>query len=297
MRTARSPWPLALLLAGLSGPAFAREATLSVDRAQEASGCPDRDALAAAVRARLSYDPFVDAAPTALQVSFSRSAQEWIATVRSGASERTLRSAAADCAELAEAVALSVAVAVDPRAFAPKPPPAPAPAPAPPPEVPLRWHAYAAPLVAFNAAPAPNAGALLGVGFSRGAFLAQLEARVDLPAGIAIAGGSVATQLLGAALVPCYTYRWLGVCAAVFAGAMRVTGEGLPDAQRASAFVFSAGPRVFLDVPLHAAFSLRPSAEVAAPFTRTTITVGTATAWVTPAVTAQLHLAAIFHFE
>ncbi|MBK7860703.1 MAG: hypothetical protein IPJ65_19290 [Archangiaceae bacterium] len=270
------------------------------------------------MRARLASDPFSDPKPDAFAVSFSLEAdRSWRATVRRTAgdaapTERALRSTAADCAELAESVAFSIALAIDPRVLSGKPPepprpeppapvatpapaaPAPAPAPAP---TPVRLEAALSGAATLGSAPSVSGGGLLSIGVSRGPLLGLVELRVEAPGSAAVGTGAISTQVLGATALPCYHFPVVGLCGALFLGGMRVGSSGLTDAQNGTALVVALGPRLFAELQVLRWLSLRALLEASFVFTRTTITVGAAPAWVTPPVMGLVGAGAVFHFE
>ncbi len=100
----------------------------------DASGtsCPGKDALVAAVTARVGTNPFENAAASTLMVQASPSGSGLVATVvrtkpdGTGTGKRELTSAQADCRELFALIELEVTLAIDPLA---KTAPAPAAAP------------------------------------------------------------------------------------------------------------------------------------------------------------------------
>jgi hypothetical protein len=114
--------------------------TLSYTSAKSATSCPDENTFRGLVAARLGYDPFVGAGVRTLTVDFERRGQTVVGRLDLSADgdaravERTLRTGADDCFELATSMALVVAVAIDPNA-SPDSTPAPAreaPDPVPP---------------------------------------------------------------------------------------------------------------------------------------------------------------------
>ncbi len=173
-----------------------------------------------AIATRLGYDPVVDphqagvgGANRTLVVDFAMekgTAKVALRLVGTGAevlAQKTLVSQTGACAELASAAALAAAVLLDPRAMFPVPPreppagqsldsssagtwpwyepppsvPPPPPPPASPPS-PWRWHGGLEALGCVGCAPAPNVGALLFVGVSKGRPGLDVGVRADLPA-------------------------------------------------------------------------------------------------------------------
>lgn len=125
---------------------------LVVDRAPEAADCPDASALAAAV-ARHTQRPALDpngedAGASIYEVKILHSAEGYAATLKVGDLTRQLSDPGTTCAELADALALTLAILLDsdpatspaaPAEPSPPPPSPPAPAvvlPKPPPPLP-----------------------------------------------------------------------------------------------------------------------------------------------------------------
>src|SRR5690349_21006693 len=115
---------LGCLVAALLALASARAAahpTASLEyRRPESSDCPDQAALAAQVKQRLGYDPFLPGAERVVRAAIERAAGGLVATVelrgREGAvlGTRSIASPTFECAELAQALVLAVCIAIDP---------------------------------------------------------------------------------------------------------------------------------------------------------------------------------------
>jgi hypothetical protein len=107
---------LASLLVGLT--TALTPVHLDVERADDDGACPDADALAAAVQARVGAGAVVAGAHRRIVVDFVRAGDGWAGDVRmfDGDAERGRRALgpAADCAAVAEAVVLTVSLVVDP---------------------------------------------------------------------------------------------------------------------------------------------------------------------------------------
>lgn len=114
------PMMLAMVLTASLGTTW----TLSVQRSEAASSCPDQVRLRRAIAERLGRDPFSDSAPLgdarSLSVQFSRDGGRHLATVSlveaqgRATGTRELSSTASDCTELAGAVVLAATIAIDP---------------------------------------------------------------------------------------------------------------------------------------------------------------------------------------
>lgn len=136
------PRALAALAAlALAAPSVAAAdpplARLVVHRAQAAADCPDAPALAAAVHA-LVQRPALDPASTdhlapVYDIQIFRDDEGYAAILQAGGLTRQLSDPGATCAELAEALALTLAILLDTEAAPPPPPPLPSPPPSPSP--------------------------------------------------------------------------------------------------------------------------------------------------------------------
>lgn len=114
-----------------SSPAWAAPLPrIVVVRPPEAEDCPDAPALALAVEGQM-HRPALDATSTdtaipAYEVTVSRGKDGYAATIRSGDSIRELSDPGSTCAELADALALTLTILLDSDAAAEAPPSAPA---------------------------------------------------------------------------------------------------------------------------------------------------------------------------
>lgn len=105
-------------------------AWLSVDRSDNAAGCPDAAALQSATEALLDQPP--DGQVRLIHVAFERSEGRFVATLRRVDSDhagRKLRDNHADCEPLAQAVVTTLALMLETRALEAREPPPPEPAP------------------------------------------------------------------------------------------------------------------------------------------------------------------------
>lgn len=208
-------------------------------RGPGAEGCPDEAAMRAAVAARLGYDPFRVVATTTLSAQISRENGLYRGQIKlvddSGVERgaRSLESRADDCAELTQALALSMSIAIDPLSVLsppkpkepdppaqepkePEPPPVVAPRPAPPPVPPPpappaakpsegpRFALGASGHGAFGIGPAPAFGLALASEIVWPNASVGAGVRLDFPAGVETAqGGRVRATFVGGELAPC----------------------------------------------------------------------------------------------
>jgi hypothetical protein len=279
--------------------------TLAFSRAKTATTCPDEATFRGLVAARLGYDPFVAAGNRALAVDFERRGNEVVGRLLfAGDSaekrvERTLRSGAADCFELATSLALVTAVALDPDSLhsptpepqpepvpassSPLPPstptPAPAPAstpahpptPAPVPSAPssVSVRLALAALLPVGIVPAPRGGARAGAHLDLGAWSLGAEGAFLFPSSRTnrAGAGEVTAHVLSGSLVPCAhpvnTEAWvLDLCAVGSFGALRSTAEHVTRAEPATDLFATVGPRVGTVLMLTRGVGLGVSADV-----------------------------------
>ncbi len=207
-------WPAAV---GAQGH---RSASLHYVRGQGAERCLEQERLEAEIAGRLGYAPFLETAPTRVDVRVEAVAKGLRASIRfdvAGASaprERILTSPGTDCVELGASLALTIALAIDPvaattaastapstppvatapastappaSAVAPPPPPPPsAVAPSRPPIAPEAPSSWSLGFLAGAAAgtgplPAPSFGPTLEVELALARFAFGVEGRFDFP--------------------------------------------------------------------------------------------------------------------
>jgi hypothetical protein len=280
--------------------------TLSYANAKSATSCPDEITFRGLVAARLGYDPFVSAGVRTLAVDFERRGNEVVGHLDlstngdARAVERTLRTSADDCFELATSMALVVAVAVDPNALPGSTPPSPTPEPTVPAPPPSRTPTSDSPattkpaptqprgpdrperaggtlrlelagLLTVGIVPARSAGVRAGVGFDFGTWSVRAEGAFvsagsrDNPVG----PGEVSAFALAGSLVPCVDAiaadaLGLELCAVGSLGTLRSTAKDVTRAAPTSTLLASLGPRVATTVMLSRVLGLGLGAE--APF-------------------------------
>src|SRR5262249_14357059 len=122
----------ALVVASLaSTSAAAPSARLVYVREAGAEDCPDEEVLRAAVRARLGYDPFFPYAPATLYAEVGRKDDVYRAHVKLVDEKNVVRGARSlehrggVCADVIDAMALSMSIAIDPRSLVGPPAPHP----------------------------------------------------------------------------------------------------------------------------------------------------------------------------
>jgi hypothetical protein len=277
--------------------------TLTYSQKDVAQSCPDEATFRSLVAARLGYDPFVADGTLALEVALSRRGKEIVGRLiltgedRQKRGERTLRSGADECFELATSMALAAAVAVDPEAVqnlgkppAPEPKPEPEPSPKPkpplaPPGPPPRKPPAPPPpaddfhrgvrfelggLLPVGIVPAPRGGVRLGVALDVPTFSIGVEGAFLFPSARDSSFGEVSAYVVHGSLVPCVHPPDLGqvllnLCVVGSVGAMRSTASGVTRAEPATDLFATVGPRLGSVVMLSRSFGLGAHAEM--PFT------------------------------
>jgi hypothetical protein len=310
-------WAIGLLGAVLAIPSLARAdddwrptARLELDRGG-ATSCPDSQALTDAVTGRLGYDPFVGAGgDLRISVHFARTNDgvtglvEAFDTDGAAKGEKKITSKRGDCAEVAQAVTLTIAILLDPRTgLVARPPPSkPEPdplapviekdKPPPPPPPPVETAIYVPHIRAgffgtVGAEPGPSLAARAAFGVTHRAWSIDVEVRGDLPREAASSDKRASSGLLLGALVPCLRRGLFGACAVIAVGALRSeVSSGSPPT--ISTLHAAAGPRASAVLPLGTVLALVIDAEALFALTRTTVRVDGVDVWSPPVVSAGL---------
>jgi hypothetical protein len=232
-----------------------------------------------------------------------------------------------DCSELSDALALALSIAIDPliltrspghvevkvvpwprpeTADAPAPvsavPPASAPEEAPPTvqqvdatspsREPLDLRLGIGGVGVLGLTPSPAAGLELQGEIHKSRYSLAIAGEATTIAGqTADSTGTVQAAFFGGAIMPCIHWRSFGFCGRVAAGADVSSSSNLPDAVGTKNTLYlGVGARVFADVPLTPAFSIRPLVTAEVPLVRTALEVGTATLWQTSPVAGSAGL-------
>jgi hypothetical protein len=299
----------------IRAPSHARVPTrLVYSRTQSARDCPDEAALAAAVAARLGYEPFSPWGDQTILATITRNGG-----VLSGRAElidhdgiaqgsREVRLSKPECDELILALALAISITLDPLHLE-APVPSPAEIPAPPPAVPENGEPLAetaaapSPPVTLDRAPVPARerraqpqsaamgalnvgpqfvmGGRLGVMAKRGRWALGVEAWSTFPSARATAeDGEVRVRLLSAALTPCL--RLVGgfsLCALGSVGSMRAEGRGVEAPRVENVLHAAVGGRGLFVWPLGNSFELLANADLAATLHRPRFQLDDAEIW------------------
>jgi hypothetical protein len=308
-------------------------ARLVYARGPGAETCPDEEALAALVAARLGYGPFRPIADNTLFAEVRREAGAFTADVKlvdgqgivRGA--RHLASAAADCGDLAGALALSMSIALDPLSLTRPPPPplaasshetpSPTSSPAPeasavkspeappagppllpPPDTSPKFHAGIGPTMSFGTSPAPAVGLSAFGGVRWRSLSLDLGGRMDLPASRGTnVGGAARTSLAAAYLAPCAHMGPAFGCAAVWLGSLSASAVAVSEPKSASGLFFAGGPRVGATVGDAGAFELRMFGDALFVFTPFDLRLNGRPVFAASTLALTLTLAGVFHFS
>jgi hypothetical protein len=321
----------------IATPSQARVPTrLVYARTQSTTDCPDEAALAAAVSARLGYEPFSPWGDQTILATISRKdgvllgRAELIDHDGIAQGSREVRLSKPECHELILALALAISITLDPlHVEAPEPPvvpvpPAPADAsesipeaePATPAltaavrrdsapirtrkraQVRMTWHVAAAAIGALNVGPQFAMGGRAGLAARRGRWSLGLEALSTLPSTQATSQvGKVRVRLVSAALTPCL--RLVGgfsLCALGSLGSMHAEGRGVEAPRVENVLHASAGGRALVALPLGHSFELLASADLAATLNRPRFLLDGEQAWRPGPVVALVGIGAAARF-
>ena len=293
-------------------------ANLTYERGAGAAACPDERALRGAVAARLGYDPFFSSSKAQALVSVYGEGNGFRARVRMVGEDgrprgtRELLEAAPRCAELIDAVALTLSIAISPTAERPAAESALASEANGSPSTSERGHPAAVAREEstedvrggrdadrgvrvdmtlgavgwVGAAPAPNHGATFGLRAAGERLALSLVGRLDAPASEELAGGGdLSTSLVGVTLVPCYRVPVgplrAGLCVEVFGGALRARSRGVTMPRSDSEPFGTVGPRGSAEVPLAPWLSGVAHVSLAVPMDTKTIQLSSVSVWET----------------
>jgi hypothetical protein len=311
-----------------SGADASPSARLVYSRAVGADSCPDEDALRQAVASRVGYDPFFAWANKTIVATMApekpRGFVARVGLVDEGGTEHGTRDlhTDGDCSDLLGASALAIAIAIDPRSLArpvaaPEPPPvqdSPSPLTQPPPaertsSAPERlppaaasssrvfFEASAGAVASVGFAPAPVAGAAIGVAARSRRWSLGIEGRIDAPAtAAAMGGGKVAAWTVLGAVLPCLHGGPVFACAVAEAGAMQASSDGVAVARSTSLAWLAAGLRLGVEVPIQGLTHLRIRSDLVGDLDPATLRLNDAVAWNAPRVAASLGADVVAHF-
>lgn len=121
--------------------------------------------------------------------------------------------------------------------------------------------------------------------------------RVELPAQLGLAPGSLTTQVLAGHATACLAVSVVRACALGELGAVRLESNGLTPGIRQTALLADLGVRLALHFRVLAFLAVRPFAELTAALVRTTVLVDGRPAWTTSPVAGVLGLAVLLSLE
>ena len=317
----------------------APSARLVYVREKGAEKCPDEAAVRAAVIMRLGYDPFRPEAIATLFAEVRRDAGAFHGRVKLVDEDNVARGAREldhpRCAELVDAMALTMSIAIDPRSLvaplapvaqdtpsneepateSPDPTPAPLPldvpvpvrvrVPArvpvqeqarPPASPPPHFFASLSPTATFGSAPATAIGLVGSFGLQSRPFSLAVEARGDLPSATDVPRGTVSTSLFAATLAPCFLRGIATVCALGSVGRLLAEARGIQNPRSDSALHALGGGRVGVAESLTKAVELRANADVLYALTPQVLQIDGQEAYTLPRLSVQLALGVAIHF-
>ena len=286
-------------------------ARLQLDRGT-ATSCPDAPTLTDAVTGRLGYDPFVvSGGDLRISVHFARTPEGVTGKVEAFApdgdakGEKKIASRRGDCAEVAQAVTLTIAILLDPRTgLVARPAPSKAEpdplAPLPggdkpiptPPSSPVEPASFvprvrAGVLGTLGAEPGPSIAGRAGVGIAHRVWSVDAEFRADLPREATNGDKRATSGLLLGALVPCLRKGILEACAVVAIGTLRSdVSSGSPPT--VTTLHVAAGPRASAVLPLGTMLALVLDVEALFPLTQTTVRIDGVDVWSPPVASGGL---------
>ncbi len=284
-------------------PLARADAALVVTRDDGAAGCPDADEMRGLA---LAAAPSASPPAHAYHVSFARSGASRVADIvdDTTARARHLEDKGPGCGPLAQAVAQVLATMWSSERDEASPPPVPVVSspppmevvpPAPPRSGHPRWLAGAGPALAVGLV-RPAAPALSGRGgielarasFGLGALWIPAQRIAVSPGAIDV--GLLAGSAWGCAFLGSDTH--LGLCAEIFAGALRAEGTGYSTNAQHGRPWFAFAPELFVDHALLSWIRGRLSVGALVPLHAETFSVtGVGSAYATPAVGGLASLA------
>lgn len=324
---------LGLVVAGLVSAHVARAepaARFVYSRGKGSEACPEEGDVRQAVVSRLGYDPFSSDAAATMFTEVVADGDEFRANLKlvdgddAVRGDRSLKTRG-PCAELMEAMALTISIAIDPESatrddLPPAAPPlersAPPPAPArpaelhraehvlehdfvreSPPATPLALSASLGPLVSVGTAPGVAFGGAFAVDGQYGLLFAGAEARADAAAsGSATPFGRVRSSLVMGSLFVGLRRGALFVGAVGGLGSIHATSREVAEERDADARVLAAGLRAGVAVPLVRWLELRVRLEGLGNLTRHTLQLDGREAYRYPAVSGNASAALAVRF-
>ncbi len=298
--------------------------------------CPSESDVRQAVQVRLGYDPFSTYAASTMfaEVSASSDGATFTANLKLVDADNSVRGdrslkVQGRCADLMEAMALTISIAIDPMSVTREGPPPDAPpversvAPMPPidsdaPHEPPsgakdriepshdradadrtrpRLSASLGPLMSIGSAPGVAIGGVLSFDVQRAWLFGSVEGRVDAPAsGAAEPTGRVRSSLALGAL-------FAGIREGIFfaggvgaVGRVQATSSDVSEAREQSALIANVGLRVGVAIPVGERLEARARAEALANLTRHTLEISGQPAYRYPIASGDVSVALAVRF-
>lgn len=235
--------------------------------------CGDERALRDAITVRLGRDPFRDGTPgPRFDASITRQGSALSSSLSvDGGSAR--RRASADCRELLQSLALAIALVLE--ATPPPQPPEP-PAPAEPPPPPVVVSVSPGVFASGGVSPHVTAGGSVAVGVRVRSFVADVEARVDVPAAATLGGITFRSFPVVVTVAPGFAVGRFRLSAPFSFGGLFVSG-----ATAGSSAVAFGGVQASVVIGLGGRWFLEPFVRAQASFVRVTVLSGTVPVWTT----------------
>ena len=159
-------------------------------------------------------------------------------------------------------------------------------------------------LASTGVAPAPAPGIAIGGTLALRPWSLSLELRADAAESrsrdASLGGGSVASSLYAAQLVPCANVSYLAVCGLGVLGVTEAWGSGIVPQDTRSTLFAAAGARVGVELPVGASFFLRAHVDGLLDLHRATLSLGQQApddVWSAPAFGGSLGIGLAHHFR
>lgn len=293
--------------------------------------CPSEADVRQGVQVRLGYDPFSSYAASTMFVEVSTTKDGYSANLKLVDGDNSVRgdrllTVQHGCADLMDAMALTISIAIDPMSVTRNGPPPDAPpverpvdttlpslavkesepshdAVEPYPKEPLGGSkpvlsVSLGPTASLGVAPALSAGGALAIDLQIGRLLGGVEGRVDLSASASTGQrGNVESSTIGGALFAGVRERAFSVCAVGTLGRLTATSSDVAVAKEATALVAATGLRIGLGIPLSDVVEVRARAEILANLTRHALGISGEAAYRYPVASGDVGAALAVRFQ
>ena len=282
--------------------------SLAVTRGPGTETCPDAVSLRKLISEHLGQDPFVSTGPLdgrRIAVAFSRTGGQrvaalvWVDPDRKVSAERRLASDEFSCEGLTQAVVLAICLAVEswsppPDAHGTRVVIRPRPVDTVEPTAsPLSLIFGIGASAVFETLPRPTLETSALVGFRWKRLSIEIGAALDFPVTTDFQGSPIRTSQFFFDVAPCLHAGWFGACGVVGGGVLQASGETLSSPTSGDTPYAFAGLRLLAEIPLSEWLQLRPSIDLRAALTRTTLSAGGQQVWTTPPLSAAVGVALV----